>query len=135
MTPQFTTPCSVLITDKDKREEVCEALLDIGYQWNGYNPSMVEYIIVSDGVVYIQSFGVAIQMAQWNAGTNEALFLALAAMRSDTDERQWFLRIDTKEMAKCNTQHLSTSKLRQGFWRKATAAEIIEHFTQKGETK
>lgn len=132
MTPQFTTSCYVRIDDRDKRKEVCEKLTEIGYKDTSIEN--LEWVLTkceSTDVDYLVEY----MKISIDCGTNIALFLDLAAMRSDTDKGQWFLRIDTKEMGKCNTKDFSKSKLRQGFWRKATAQEIIEWHKQKGETK
>lgn len=148
MTPQFTTPCYVRIDDAQQRKEVCEQLELIGYiKFRAINRSDGT-IVFTDSVFEDWTPMDEPTYAVWpdrlirqigdhhiDCGTNIPLFLDLAGMRSDTDKGQWFLRIDTREMAKCNTKHLSTSKLRQGFWRTATATEIIAYHTQKGETK
>lgn len=70
-----------------------------------------------------------------DCGNNEELFLALAALRDDTDKYQQFVCIesycdcfdlfhDIGHFAKCITDRMPDSK----YWRKATAEEIIEHF-------
>ena len=70
-----------------------------------------------------------------DCGTNEELFLALAALRDDTDKYQQFVCIesycdcfdlfhDIGYFAKCITDRMPDSK----YWRKATAEEFIEHF-------
>lgn len=136
MTPQFTTSCYVRITDKDKRKEVCDKIEPVGYKIK------VDYTEDINPIVVASKLGILYDASSFkgvpdfiDCGTNIPLFLDLVGMRSDTDKGQWFLRIDTKEMGKCNTKDFSKSKLRQGFWRKATAQEIIEWHKQKGETK
>ena len=74
-----------------------------------------------------------------DCGKNEEMFLALAALRDDTDKYQQFVCIesycdcfdlfhDIGHFAKCITDRMPDSK----YWRKATAKEIIEHFTMEG---
>lgn len=77
-----------------------------------------------------------------DCGTNEDLFLALAALRDDSDYMQWFIckeeyiSISTMDFVKIgtwqlNTQHHKLSYSLKKLWRKATVEEIIEHFKGK----
>lgn len=71
------------------------------------------------------------------AGTNEELFLAIAALRDDTDKYQWFT--DGDKWILCPKTKFST------YWvyyhidvntdtiHKATVNELIEHFKTKEE--
>ena len=77
-----------------------------------------------------------------DCGTNEELFLALAALRDDTNENQWFIAQDTMWDENYNGE--ITVYYEEGEWliwdyysfmedmpssfRKATVEEIIEHF-------
>lgn len=68
--------------------------------------------------------------------TNEELFLALAALRDDSDYMQWFVSQTEKDSPKVfikSTTHSCTQSLaytHRWDWRcsKATIKEIIEHF-------
>lgn len=72
-----------------------------------------------------------------DCGTNEELFLAIAALRDDTDKYQWFT--DGDKWILCPKTKFST------YWvyyhidvntdtiHKATVNELIEHFKTKGE--
>lgn len=60
-----------------------------------------------------------------DCGTNEALFLDLAAMRSDTDKGQLFT-INGKGLRRCNYDNVLYDKTFSAHWRKATPQEIIE---------
>lgn len=157
MTPQFTTPCSVLITDKDKREEVCDKLKCLGYEWNGYVPDILQCIYVSNGKVSIGSVGVSKLTSSIDCGTDIALFLDLAGMRSDTIVNQWHIAQTHIMFNKLKGEVVTASRKRyitigemfmptkqnvrftwfggkhNELFRKATAAKIIEHFTHKGE--
>lgn len=69
-----------------------------------------------------------------DCGTNEELFLALAALRDDVDTYQWFT--DGKEWFQC--QYLKAGMHYQDKpeilfekWHKATVNELIEHFKEK----
>lgn len=73
-----------------------------------------------------------------DCGTNEELFLALAALRDDSDYMQWFICIKEFEsafdyfiegdMIKCEIDKLPESEME--YFRKATVEEIIEHFNK-----
>lgn len=70
---------------------------------------------------------------------NEELFLAIAALRDDTDKNQWFIckeeyiSTHTMELVKVGTWQMNATydKLTYSLkrlWHKATFEEIIEHF-------
>ena len=73
-----------------------------------------------------------------DCGTNEELYLALAALRDDTDEKQWFI-MDVEEYVNINQgdwfiatdrnggKHIGT-QINPMYCHKATVEEIIEHF-------
>jgi hypothetical protein len=75
-----------------------------------------------------------------DCGINEELFLALAALRDDTDKNQWFICkeeylgnnlrvVPVGEWQKNMSMDKLTYSLKK-LWRKATVKEIIEHFSQ-----
>ena len=80
----------------------------------------------------------------FDCGTNEELFLALAALRDDTNENQWF--IAQRTMWDENYNGEITVYYEEGEWllwnyytfmedmpsdfRKATVEEIVEHFKE-----
>ncbi len=80
-----------------------------------------------------------IQTRTVDCGTNEELFLAIAALRNDTDKNQWFT--DGDKWILCPEIKFST------YWvyndvdvnldviHKATVNELIEHFKTKEEQK
>ena len=73
-----------------------------------------------------------------DCGTNEELFLALAALRDETDEKQWFI-MDVEEYVNINQgdwfiatdrnggKHIGT-QINPMYCHKATVEEIMEHF-------
>ena len=77
-----------------------------------------------------------------DCGENEELFLALAALRDDTNENQWFITQNTMWDEDYNGEitvyyeegewliwgYYSFMETRPSDFRKATAKEIIEHF-------
>jgi len=74
-----------------------------------------------------------------DCGTNEEMFLALAALRDDTDYMQWFICGDNESMFKVDKPDMSVEKYIHEYmdgwdtegYRKATAEEIVEHFKDK----
>lgn len=64
-----------------------------------------------------------------DCGTNEDLFLALAALRDDTDKFQWFISPEGIWAYNKNNDSISVSPK----WRKATVYELIEYFKTKEE--
>jgi hypothetical protein len=79
-----------------------------------------------------------------DCGTNEELFLAIAALRDDTDENQWFTdgkdwayRLRPSYCAPCVTIYktLAFDHIPEDFkmenYHKATVEELIEHFKEK----
>lgn len=64
-----------------------------------------------------------------DCGTNEEMFLALAALRDDTDRNQWFVDDVAGVWERCESE--LPSKHMQMYGQKATAEEIVEHFKDK----
>lgn len=71
-----------------------------------------------------------------DCGTNEVLFIALAALRDDTDKFQWFT--DSKKWFQC--QYLKVGmhyhdkpEILFEKWHKATVNELVEHFKEGEE--
>lgn len=83
-----------------------------------------------------------------DCGDNESLFLAIVALRDDTNENQWFTNGKewayhprTNCCAPCVTIYKTLifdyipEDTNMGNYRKATVEELIEHFRGKGEIK
>lgn len=81
-----------------------------------------------------------------DCGTNEELFLAIAALRDDTDENQWFTNGEewayhpkTECCSPCNTVYRTLAfdsipkDTNMGNYHKATVEELMEHFKEKEE--
>lgn len=79
-----------------------------------------------------------------DCGENEELFLALAALRDDTDKNQWFIydsmdaiieSFRVYEWFVCNEDRIEDMLFYDSHYlntHKATAEEIIEHFKHEG---
>lgn len=72
-----------------------------------------------------------------DCGTNEELFLAIAALRADTDKNQWFVHKSKSHWWFCTDfdsfkedyeSSNEDSELKFEDWHKATVEELIEHF-------
>lgn len=111
------------------------------YDGKGSHKSIEEgkAIITSYGNLYgvIYDIDTVTKKRRIDCGTNEELFLAIAALRDDTDKYQWFT--DGDKWILCPKTKFST------YWvyyhidvntdtiHKATVNELIEHFKTKEE--
>ena len=148
----FTTPCFIRKNTPELRkklEELGYEILNSGnttldahnYDGNGSHKSIEEgrAIITSYGNLYgvIYDIDTVTKKGKIDCGTNELLFLAIAALRDDTDKNQWFT--DGDKWILCPEIKFST------YWvyndidvnidtvHKATVDELIEHFKIKEE--
>lgn len=137
MTPKFTTPCFI----RKNTHELCKKLEELGYTiMMGYD---IGFIMTSpkNGVAYIpdgQKIEVSDDYGKYiDCGTNERLFLALAALREDSDKFQWFCDdedVENKSMFFCKyddvEKHIHNEMDGwdcEGF-HKATPDELIAYF-------
>lgn len=147
----FTTPCFIRKNTLELRRELEELGYEIlfgnttldayNYDGNGSHKSIEEgrAIITSYGNLYgvIYDIDTVTKKGRIDCGTNEELFLAIAALRDDTDKNQWFT--DGDKWILCPEIKFST------YWvyndvdvnldviHKATVNELIEHFKTKEE--
>lgn len=148
----FTTPCFIRKDTQELRkklEELGYEILNSGnttldahnYDGNGSHKSIEEgrAIITSYGNLYgvIYDIDTVTKKGRIDCGTNEELFLAIAALRDDTDKNQWFT--DGDKWILCPEIKFST------YWvyndvdvnldviHKASVDELIEHFKTKEE--
>ncbi|EIY19737.1 hypothetical protein [Phocaeicola dorei] len=135
----FTTPCFIRKDTQELRKKLEEL---------GYKPSIVIFdnkklcLATAANKEYAKYTNITNEMFDskdphitWNCagridcGTNEELFLALAALRDDTDKFQWFISPEGIWAYNKNNDSISVSPK----WRKATVYELIEHFKTKEE--
>lgn len=135
----FTTPCFIRKDTQELRKKLEEL---------GYKPSIVIFdnkklcLATAANKEYAKYTNITNEMfyskdphITWNCagridcGTNEELFLALAALRDDTDKFQWFISPEGIWAYNKNNDSISVSPK----WRKATVYELIEHFKTKEE--
>jgi hypothetical protein len=141
----FIQPCFI----RKNTAELRRKLESLGYRKGGYPlPVGREDVYDRDIHLYENSYhfrdstlyGITNNI---DCGTNEDLFLALAALRNDTDKEQWFIyntignqvgKFETVEWVKClyvkMEDYFSYDSIYK-FMRKATVEELIEHFKKK----
>lgn len=127
--------CYMRILPDNKTEE---KMLNIGLVdlIHGYVSSdeLKQYYIVFDG--HFADSGFEPRGEHYiNCGENEDLFLAIAALRNDTDYMQWFVSDGAVDGQNCqsewwiqSTQDKFVSQDSKITWRKATEEELIKHF-------
>ena len=145
----FTTPCFI----RKNTPEIKKKLEELGYKDYGnlrfYGDPIIIYCNVNhfftspfvlEGEQYIGKYNNFI-----DCGDNEDLFLAVAALRDDTDKNQWFFSTGWTDYAGnsipdkwvyCDQNTLeqfawvnnSPNSYSREMWKKATIEEIIEHF-------
>lgn len=153
----FTTPCFIRKNTQELRKKLEEL---------GYKPSRLifdnEKLCLATGLnkytqIMNEMFDSKDPHITWNCagridcGTNEELFLALAALRNDTNNNQWFIAESSLSVsfddAIGNDHYFVEPKGSFFFWgieyqnstiilgnfRKATVDELIEHFKTKEE--
>ena len=148
----FTTPCFIRKNTQELRkklEELGYEILNFGnttldehnYDGKGSHKSIEEgkAIITSYGNLYgvIYNVDTVTKKGRIDCGTNEDIFLAIAALRDDTDKYQWFT--DGDKWILCPAIKFSS------YWvyndidvnidtvHKASVNELIEHFKTKEE--
>lgn len=139
----FTTPCFI----RKNTPELRKKLEELGY--NRYPLWMADWSDDDSRYVYLVTDVLYYTYPQKptnpkngeyiDCGDNEELFLALAALRDDKPDYQWFLWADND--GKYHTEsddtwrkYIPNEKWEAWWWfeiRKATVEEIIEHFKEK----
>lgn len=139
----FTQSCFI----RKNTLELRKKLEELGYRYCSTFNKKAHYLWLVEGVIY-DAFNVNILTIEVgeclfpygiSCGTNEELFLALAALRDDTNDYQWFLGEydDGKYHPEENDswrQYIPDEHWEKWWWfevRKATVEEIIEHFIMK----
>lgn len=151
----FTTPCFIRKNTPELRKKLEEfgysiinertTTLDAhNYDGKGHHKSIEEgrAIITSYGNKYgvIYDIDTVTKMGRVDCGTNEELFLAIAALRDDTDDSQWFVYPPENIWFICDDDDINYARENikdsvQAAWfhcsHKATVEELIEHFKGK----
>lgn len=145
----FTTPCFIRKNTPELRkklEELGYEILNSGdttldahnYDGKGSHKSIEEgkVIITSYGNLYgvVYDVDTVTKKGRIDCGTNESLFLAIAAFRDDTDKFQWFTDGDKwilyPEIKFYTYWVYNDIDVNIGTIHKATVNELIEHFNK-----
>ena len=126
----FTQACFI----KNYKRDLISKIENIGYRNYGNPFQFTDFSILYttiDG--YYVPYKVQVDSSWIDCGTNEELFLAIAALRDDSDIHQWFIHQDCSFL-KCECD----SKIdmwgdyeypQEVYPMKATVEELIKHFT------
>ena len=147
----FTTPCFI----RKNTPELRKKLEKLGYKSRTISNNDKLCLATTANNVYAKHTIITNEMFDsvdphrtWNCagridcGTNEELFLAIAALRDDTDDSQWFVYPPENIWFICDDDDINYARENirdsvQAAWfhcsHKATVEELIEHF--KGKEK
>ena len=144
----FKQPCFI----RKNTKEIIDTLIEIGYDKpNEYRNIFTNILTVPSRNGKGSLIGLTDKCADLllinngfktiDCGTNEELFLAIAALRRDTDINQWFI-MDVEEYMDINQgdwfiatdrnkgKHIGT-QIDPMYCHKATVEELIEHFKKE----
>lgn len=124
----FTTPCFI----RKNTQELRRGLEELGYKML----SPIEYDNLECSDNWVNDIKSLNDCNGFDCGTNEELFLAIAALRDDTDKYQWFT--DGDLWFKCGDKvcNETIEYYLNEYGRKihkATVDELIEYFKTKEE--
>ena len=131
MTMGFTTPCFIRKSTKELTEKVYKLGGRDGRSfWHcGYLTLLLaekqQFTCLDDEH---GNAAMLIEKGFIDCGTNEELFLAIAALRDDTDKFQWFISPERVWVYNKDYDSILEVSLK---WHKATVNELIEHFKEK----
>ena len=122
--------------------ELREKLDTFGYRQNCFDGNDGPWLAANHGMYISVDKGFhRLPLEDIDCGTNEAMFLALAALNNKNDYGQWFVckeeylgnnLIPIKAGTwQCCTAHYKLSYSLSRLWRKATVCEIVEHFKKE----
>ena len=135
----FNTTCFI----RENNEVLRKSLFRMGYHEINVSEKDDVYKNLRTGT---DTMGRICRYMQWNSeeskncvdcGTNEELFLAIAALRDDTDKYQWFVN-EKMEFVFCNQSELKHVIDNSYDWcdysvsdfHKATVEELTNHFSR-----
>lgn len=133
---KFTTPCFVRVEDAEKRKELAVWLSSIGRY---VSPAVTSSDYHKDWVIVTEPYDPDLDgyVGIWaktpkspafiDCGEDIELFKALAAMNDENDNEQYFVT-ELAGSSYCVHKNRNTNIAYSLTCRKATVAEIIEHF-------
>lgn len=131
----FTQSCFI----KKNTPELRKKLEELGYKYNGRDTASwgASALYCFDGKYYeVYPAKPSRYHLIIDCGDNEELFLAVAALRDDSDYVQWFVN-SIGDWYRCidiifNEENVNKALYTSGEnWHKASIEEIIEHFKDK----
>lgn len=136
----FTTPCLIIVKNEDHATLLMEKLSEIGRRKIYEIQNNISYPCicgVSANIISLCDISELSSTGFTDCGTNELLFLAIAALQDDTDYMQWFVWGNRWMLWQYDCSHHcahSTTGISSVFTRgrKATVPELIEHFKTEG---
>lgn len=129
----FTTPCFI----RKNTPKLRKKLEKLGYRLFGeeLNEDLCIFTSPECGLYNIEFFSNIPHPEETDSidcGTNENLFLAISALRDDTDRKQWFTDCYHWEICPDKVAYINAWIDRYGYSpHKATVEELIEHFKEK----
>lgn len=125
----FTQACFII---KDT-QELRDKLKEIGI--NPYPcivPKCINYLFVNRGFYSRNEIGYKEEIdSAIDCGTNEELFLALAALRDDSDYMQYFIAAESDKPMLCTKGNIEDHTVWHELYRKMTAEELVDHFNKQ----
>lgn len=139
----FTAPCFI----RKNTEELQKKLEELGYEYCSCRSIMHKCLATS--AFHGQYMSISEELydstnphVTWNCanrkdcGTNESLFLAIAALRDDNNYMQWFTDGNHWYQNKINDREVERFGAGDPIgYHKATVEELIEHFNMKNIQK
>lgn len=132
---RFIQPCFI----RKNTPELCQRLRELGYYQNFLDNNSGEWLAVNhDMFISVNEGFQNLPFNDIDCGENEELFLALAALRDDISENQWFV-MDVEVYSTISKSEWFLSTKPQGgkhvgtqieplYCHKATVEELIKHF-------
>lgn len=125
----FTQACFII---KDT-QELRDKLKEIGI--NPYPcivPKCINYLFVNRGFYSRNEIGYKEEIdSAIDCGTNEDLFLALAALRDDSDYMQYFIAAESDKPMLCTKENIEDHTVWHELYRKMTAEELVDYFNKQ----
>ena len=138
-TKGFTTPCYVVVSNKDHASELIGSLKNIGDRKTIEIQDNVSYPCicgVSTNIISICELKELSSAGFIDCGENEKLFLALAALRNDTDIHQYFTDGTKWVISDIHSlfelkEYFEEVGFNYSKTHKATVEELINHFNKQ----
>lgn len=134
----FKESCHIQVNSKDARTRLVKELREIGYEpfYMDYEDEYPHYIFTTTQGTFSDTMSVSEK--SYHCGTNEDLFLAVAALSYGTDNHQWFKTIKGNWFKSNHKHQLRMSyvpiKGGGGSWKqvhkKASLSDLVKHFTK-----